>query len=299
MSIESVAARQHGLVTIAQAREYELTAEQVRVRLARGQWERVRYGVYVVAGTPPTWEQAVLAAVLGAGDGTVASHRTAGALWELPGFDREDLEISSERCDQRRLDGVVTHRTNRFLAEEHTRVRRIPVTSPERTLVDVSGRLSVAQLGRAVDDSIRRGILQLEILRRCAAGLRPAPGRHTNKITAVLARRLPGYDPGESGLQMRFARGLVQHGCPEPVIEHPVRLNGKRYRIDLAYPELNLAVEVDGWEWHRTRSAFDRDRARANDLVVAGWTVLRFTSTMTDSDAAEAVGAALVRLSVA
>jgi hypothetical protein len=299
MLIESVAARQHGLITVAQVREHGLTAEHVKVRLARGQWLKLRYGVYAIAGAPPTWEQSVLAAVLGAGGGAVASHSTAGALWRLPGFDRSALEISTHRSDQCRLDGVVAHRTNRFLADDHTTTQRIPVTSPERTLVDVSGHLTVGQLGRAVDDGIRRCILELEVLRRTAAGLRPAPGRHLNKVRSVLARRLPGYDAGESALQMRFARGLVQHGCPEPVIEHPVRLFGKRYRIDLAYPEAMLAVEIDGWEWHRTRSAFDGDRARANELVVAGWTVLRFTSAMADVDAANQVHAALVRLSVA
>jgi very-short-patch-repair endonuclease len=54
-----------------------------------------------------------------------------------------------------------------------------------------------------------------------------------------------------------------------------------------------IAVEIDGWEHHRTRTAFDHDRARANDLVVAGWQVLRFTSSMTDAQAVATVRTAL------
>ena len=239
------------------------------------------------------------AAARGSKGGAVASHSTAWALWNLPKRDRGRLEISTARLDQRRLLGVVTHRTTTFLDAEHTTRAGISTTSVARTLLDCSGRMSVAQLGAGADDALRRKILLLEDLRLCAAGLRPAPGRHPKKIQVILARRLPGYDPGESGLQMRLARGLVAHGCPEPVLEHRVRLGRKQYRIDLAYPAAMVAVEVDGWEWHRTRTAFDGDRARANDLVAAGWTVLRFTSTMTDAEVAAQTRATLVRLGAA
>jgi hypothetical protein len=102
-----------------------------------------------------------------------------------------------------------------------------------------------------------------------------------------------GYEPGDSDLEVRFARAIVAGGLPEPVQQHRVIAGTRRCRIDLAYPELRLAIEIDGWEHHRTRSAFDDDRARANDLVVAGWNVLRFTSNMTDANAVEMVGAAL------
>jgi len=92
---------------------------------------------------------------------------------------------------------------------------------------------------------------------------------------------------------MRFARAIVAGGLPEPAQQHRVSTGTRRCRIDLAYPALRLAIEVDGWEHHRTRSAFDDDRARANDLVAAGWNVLRFTSTMTDEQAVETIRRAL------
>jgi very-short-patch-repair endonuclease len=57
-----------------------------------------------------------------------------------------------------------------------------------------------------------------------------------------------------------------------------------------------LAIEVDGWEYHRSRTAFDEDRARANDLVVAGWDVLLFTSTMSNDQAVQTAAAALDQL---
>jgi very-short-patch-repair endonuclease len=295
----AVAGRQHGAISSAQLREAGLSRRAIERRCAARLLVEIRKGVFAVAGVAASWEQSVMAAVLAAGDGAVASHLTAGALWGLPNVGRECLEVTTDRPDQRRLRGVLTHRTVAFLAAEHTVRAGIPVTSVARTLVDSSGRLSVAQLGVATDDALRRSILHLADLRRCSEGLRPAPGRHPKKIHAVLGRRLPGYEPGESNLQMRFARGLVAHSLPEPAIEHRVRIGGRRYRIDLAYPDVELAIEVDGWDVHRTRTAFDHDRARANDLVAAGWTLLRFTASMSEAEAAGLTSATLVRLGAA
>ena len=92
---------------------------------------------------------------------------------------------------------------------------------------------------------------------------------------------------------MRFARAIVGGGLPEPVQQQPVAIGNRHYRIDLAYPEHKIAIEIDGWEYHRSRSAFEDDRNRANDLVVAGWHVLRFTSDITDAQAVATVAAAL------
>lgn len=95
---------------------------------------------------------------------------------------------------------------------------------------------------------------------------------------------------------MRFVRALVGAGLPEPAQQHRVTLGSRRCRIDLAYPDLKLAIEIDGWTFHRTRTAFDEDRARANDLVVAGWNVLRFTSRMTNEQAVSTTTAAREQL---
>jgi very-short-patch-repair endonuclease len=114
---------------------------------------------------------------------------------------------------------------------------------------------------------------------------------------SVLRRRLPGYEPGESDLEMRVLRAIVGGGLAEPVQQHRVTLLGRRCRIDLAYPELKVAIEVDGWDHHRTRTAFDADRARENDLVAAGWRVLRFTSRSEPTEIARVVSALLEELS--
>jgi len=65
--------------------------------------------------------------------------------------------------------------------------------------------------------------------------------------------------------------------------------------LDLAYPEARLAIELDGWEWHKGRSAFDDDRWRDAELVKIRWMNLRLTDTMSDVAIIEVIGAALTQ----
>jgi very-short-patch-repair endonuclease len=237
-----------------------------------------------------------MGALLSAGRGSVASHFTAAALWEFPHVLPEDIELTTARRDQKRLHGVATHRTAAFLECEHTVHHCLPVTTVARTLVDLSARLSRFQLAQALDKALRRETTSLRALRNCVGGLKPSPGRRPRVIHELLADRLPGYDPGDSDQELRVVRILVEGGLPEPRQQHVVRLSGHRFVLDIAYPELKLAIEYDGWNSHRTRTSFDHDRVRANLLVANGWTVLRFTSAMTNEQIADVTRATHARL---
>jgi very-short-patch-repair endonuclease len=71
---------------------------------------------------------------------------------------------------------------------------------------------------------------------------------------------------------------LGDHSLPEPTHQYEVRVGHRLVgRVDFAYPPMRVALEVDGYESHSSLAAFGRDRARQNELVAAGWTVLRFT----------------------
>jgi hypothetical protein len=296
-AIAPLAARQHGLVTLAQVGQVGFARHHVEVQLERGGMRRVRAGVFVVNGAPATWEQAALAAVLASGPEAVASHSTAGVLWGFPNvFHEVTFEVSTPRPRRVRQPGVRVHRTVCFLEMEHTTHKGLPVTSLARTLVDLSGSMSVDQLGIATDYARRELHFTLPQLQRCVAGLAPAPGRKPTRIHAVLRARLEHHDESDSGLEMRVLRAIVAAGLPEPVQQHWVDVGGRWRRIDLAYPKLKLAIEVDGFGPHSGRSAFDADRVRENELAILNWDRLHFTSTFTDRRIAETVAAKLAAL---
>lgn len=299
VALHRLATRQYGIVGLVQLRQLDLDLDDVRELVRSRRLERLRDAVYRAPGAPPSREQAVLAAVLAGGE-CVAAGLTAAWLWGLrmPGRlpDSEAIEVLARHGRYVRRRGVVGHRTTAFYEDDLTTHRRIPVTTVARTLVDLSGRLSVPELGGAVDDALRRRILRLDDLRAGAERLWPAPGRRIKVVQAVLSRRLPGYDPGESALENRVFRALARAGLPLPTRQHRVQIQGKRYRLDGYFPDHGVALEIDSFEWHGGHTAFHRDRLRDVELLAGlGIPTVRVTDEMDDATIVRSVAAALDR----
>jgi hypothetical protein len=279
--LRRLARRQLGLLSHEQARRV-LSENQIKHRVKRGQLERVREGVLRVGGSPETWEQLLLAAILAAGPGAVASFRTAAWLWALPGFERPDVfEITVPRTRRARLPGVKVHDTTVRGRAHFTRIGAIPVTTVARTLCDLTWGTPPWVVEKAVDDALRRKLLTLDQLTKVFLDLAHKGRRRSRVMRAILEARIPGFDPGDSDPELKILRWLVDAGLPRPRQQLRIRVRGKKFRPDLAYPELKIAIEYDGWDAHRQRSSFDGDRERDMDLEDEGWRVLHFTSTMT------------------
>lgn len=291
--LSTIAASQHGLITLRQALAAGLGVGQIRHKTRSGEWVVLRPRVYAVAGAPPTWAQAMAATALSLQPRAWLSHATAGGFWGFGGGQPEGIHVLVDADRRVKLAGVRSHRSRALFSADLTRHLRVPVTSPERTLVDLSAAVSPRALGRLLDDGLRRRIVRLERLRSCVGRLGKSPGRRPAVIHDLLSARLPGYDPGDSDLETRVLRTLLDAGLPVLVQQYRVRLGGRTYKLDLAHPPSKLAVELDGWAFHHTRSAFDDDRARANVLVAHGWTLLRFTSRSTGDEIVTCVAASL------
>jgi hypothetical protein len=241
----------------------------------------IRRGVFRVGGSPPSWEQAVLAACL-AREGAVASFSTAAVLWGFPGFERDDIELTVEGERRARLEGVTVHTTT-VLGSMHRAGRGpIPVTSAARTLCDLSSRLGPARLGFAVDEALRRKLMTLRQFTAVASEL-DGQGRKRCTITRkVLEERSTGYEPGDSHPERRIAKLLVGVGLPTPKLGHQVRVNGRMFRLDLGYPAIRFALEYDSQPFHDRTTAFFGDRERDVLLDEAGWAIKRVTAKTTD-----------------
>lgn len=273
-----VAGTQLGLLTHRQTIDAGLTDEGIQWRLDTGRWRRVHRGVYAVAGAPHSWEQDVLAACLAAGAGAVTSHRSAAVLWELDGVSRDVVEISVPRPLTHRLRGVVVHRSTDIDRTTPAVRAGIGVTSPMRTLVDLGAVVPPWIVERGLDHALSRRLVTVVGLRRELDIVARKGRRGAGVLRALLDERSDCHLGPESVLEARMLRLCRDHGLPVPVCQFEVRL-GQRLlgRVDFAVPHLRLAIEVDGYEHHSTLAAFQRDRVRQNDLVAAGWTVLRFT----------------------
>ncbi len=242
----------------------------------------------MVSAQPPSPWQSAVAAVLVGGPGATISHSTAAAVHRFPHLVHGwDVELTVVEPRHPRLPGAVVHRVSARLGTGAELVRGFPVTTPPRTLLDISNRLDPALLARLVDDGCISGLwtpdqLSRELERRRSSG-RP---RHRS-LEALLAER-SGLPAGESWLEQRAIRALAPYAPFE--VQYQLVLDGQILILDVAWPRWQVAVEADGWGVRgRSRTKFDNDRRRSNLLAAHGWVVIHVTSAMGDDEIREAV----------
>jgi len=177
---------------------------------------------------------------------------------------------------QRKMRGIITHRT--YLTESAMAVcKGIPVTSIERTLLDLAGILRFGELARVLDEALRQRLTSIRKIRLLLAEIGTRGRKHVGWLMKLLDERDDGKAPTESDLEKEVIPILHQSDLPTP--ERQVWLPGTRVgrvRFDFAYPDLKIALEADSWTWHRTKSAFIRDRDRDSACAELGWQVLRY-----------------------
>jgi hypothetical protein len=293
-----LARRQLGLITRAQALQL-VTKDKLFWLLHRGDLQQLRRGVYVVAGAPQTYEQAVLAAVLAAGGDAWASHRTAARLHGLKVPAPELIDVLTLPDHRVRLDGVAHHRNKLVVVHDVTTVGAVPVTSVARTLVDCMPWLPGRWLASAVDDARRRRILDVADLEAAHAAVDEGPrtGRHlVVPMRPVLADRLGGQHAGGSDLELDVLQTLRAAGMPLPVQQFPIVVAGRQRYLDYAYPEHRVYIEFKGFSEHgEIRTVFDDDAEREPELALLGWIGIPATSNTRPHDLVDRVRRALTR----
>jgi very-short-patch-repair endonuclease len=278
--LRELAARQYSAFSAEQAGNCSVSADTLFRAARGGRVIRLHAGVYAFAGSPETWERSVVAACLAAGKGAVASHRAAARVWGLLGASDDIVEITVPRQRKPRLHGVTIHRSS-DLDSGQTAVRhRIPVANPLRTMVD----LGAVVPPEAVEDALDAGLAWPSLFSIAAVeATLEHLARHGRSgagvLRQVLDERALGEAVSDSKLERRMAELLRRTGLPAAVFHYVVRTPAGVFlaEVDFAYPEIKLAIEVDGFEVHGTPRAMAKDFVRQNGLVPYGWHVLRFT----------------------
>ena len=289
---ESVLAAQHGLITLDQLRHEHLSDDKTRRLVARRVLRRVRPRVYGLVGATESWERGLQAIVLSV-SGSFASHSSAARLWNFEPRAEDRYEITVPRECRINMAGVALHRSRTIGAHDVARRAGIESTSFERTLTDCTTLLSEHQLGRVLDDGLRRGVASLSRLADCLERLESGPGRHMSIVRSLLAIRGIGFVPGGSRAELQVLDVLRRAGLPLPVQQHRVRVGSKTYRPDYAWPDRMVFAEYYGLPFHTGANAVIADSERLTALVAAGWLPLVFTQASTDREIVERTAAAL------
>jgi hypothetical protein len=260
--------RQHGVISSQQIQALGHSRDAVFHRVRSGRLHPVARGVFAVGRPDLSREGAWMAAILSCGPHAVLSHRSAAALWGLHGDEGTAIAVTVPMHLRRRRPGVSLYRTD-LDPIDVTTSREIPVTSGQRTLLDLARILPRGPLEAAINAADKHDLVSPESLRSKLGDYRGLPG--VAVLRGVLDRRT--FALTDSELERRFLPIAESAGLPLPLTGQYV--NG--FKVDFYWPDLGLVVETDGLRYHRTAAQQTRDRQRDQAHTTAGLTPLRFT----------------------
>lgn len=267
------ATRHHGITAVT---NLALTERQIEVCCTNGTLRRCHAGVLADPARPRTALQDLAAAVAAGGPMAAAWARSSAYLWELWPELPATPEIVVPYCRPRRIHGVDVHRSRALDASMITQRQHIRVIKPLITVVDLGVVLGALDVAEVIIRGRQKHLFSVPDVRAIVDRL-ARPGR--NGLTTArqaLDLIMIGERPAETVLEFYFHIGPGRFGLPSYSYQHEVKVGRKTYYIDFAYPEVMLAIEVDGYEQRAERQSLDYDNERANALTLAGWTLLRF-----------------------
>lgn len=275
----ALAAGQHGVLSLAQVVELGGNRELIRRRCRSGHWRSAGRGVYVIGAAPVTFEQRVLAAVLAAGDGAVASHRTAAHLWGLAPRPAV-IEITTPLTRPHMAPGVVGHRSRDLDRARIVRLSGIPVTGAARTILD---------LGAVTPDAVRpavwRGLRSsafawptllrtlIEHSRRGRSGIGPL----REVVAAHYGELGTDSDTEDVAFEILVDSGRVP--LPDKQVE-VVCADGVPVTIDMGWPQYGALLEIFGVDHLTNEDLQHLDLHRRNQIGLTGRRLLIYTGRL-------------------
>lgn len=277
-TLGEIAAKQHGVFSLAQARAAGIPQSTLDKRVARGALTRVQSAVFAFPGVAATWQRDASALVLSVPRLAAASHKTAAFIWGLSSIEPERVEIVTVRHQRIQRRNPQIHESVDLEPRDVLIRDGIPTTTPVRTVVDVGATASPRYVEHCLDTGLRVGLFRLDdvagFIKRVAKSGRNGIGT----IRPLVDGRARWHTITESALEDLFLRLVADSELPNPVSQYRVVEDSRVVcRADFAYPEHNILIELDSEQYHMDRLTFQRDRAKQNLAHALGWTVYRFT----------------------
>lgn len=247
------------------------SAREVESRLQTGRLHRVYRGVYAVGHAKLTERGRWMAAVLAYGRDALLSHRSGAGLRSLLRDGRAVIDITVPGRGRHLRKGIVLHQPRSLHRADLDVHDGIPTTSVARLLLDVAATEPKRRLEKVLEAAERERVLDMRAVHDVIERSRGHRGRQP-LIVLTAAVSVPARHT-RSELEERFLSLCREAGIPEPAVNAWV----EGYEVDMLWREQNVIAELDGWEFHRTRQAFERDHGRSARLRLMGYEVLRFT----------------------
>ncbi|MFN2595539.1 MAG: endonuclease domain-containing protein, partial [Actinomycetota bacterium] len=208
------------------------------------------------------------------------------------------IEMTSER-PRKSSHGIIVH-TSSLPEFDVMSLGPLTITTPTRTLVDLSHLCNVETVEMALEDALRRRLTSLPRLKWALETEKRRRGLPV--LRSLIAQRTSRTRPTESAFETKLFSVLRRAGLPLPERQYEI-WNGPRFvaRVDFAYPEQKLIIEADSFRFHSGRKAWGRDATRGNALVALGHRILRITYEDVNErpgKVADMVGSALGRRSL-
>ena len=268
--IGELADRQHRVVAHWQLVELGFGRSAIQHRLKDGSLHPLFRGAYAVGCAKVCQRGRIMAAVLACGPDAVASHHAAAFIHGIRPSSRTRVDVTVPGRSRRSRRGVAVHAVRRLNPDDRAVVDGVPVTSLARTLLDLAEVLQQSELANAVTEAESRRLFDLRAIERVIARNRGRRG------IRPLSKVLAGYrEPPvtRSDLERDFLRLCAEAAIPLP----QTNLIVAGHRVDALWLDQRLVVELDSRTHHMTTAAFEEDRKRDADLMLAGYRVLRIT----------------------
>jgi very-short-patch-repair endonuclease len=266
MTTESVLARQAGVISRPQAIAEGMSASTIDRRVLSGLWRSLHPRVYLSSDHKLTDEARLRGASLWAEPDAIVSGLAAAWWHGLCPIAPRVIEITVALGRRLSAPPGVRLRRRDLPAADRTEVRGVRVTPVPLTVLEAAVELGSAG-SQLLDRALQRHTNLPALYRAQSRNL----GRRGSARAAELLRA--AADRAASQAERVVVRLLRDAGVAGWRIGYPV--NG--FDVDLAFPTHRVAIEIDGWAWHSDVARFRRDRRRQNAIVLAGWTILRFT----------------------
>lgn len=274
--LRTLAAGQFGVVTRRQATDVGVDRYALARRIARGEWLTVSSRVVRAAAAPVHPLARAQAALLHVGRGAALASQSAAAFWDLPGFQIEPVEVIRGRKGTNANNALCRVHTSTAIDDGHIcEVDGLRVTTPLRTVFDLSASLHPLRTSRLLDTCHNRGLVSWSALQRMVDELGGRGRRGTTLMRELAAERPVGFRPPESHLEARVNEVLVRGGQRPftPQVDLGDRENWIG-RVDLADRVDRIVLEVQSERHHGSLTDQVRDAERMCRLRAAGWTVL-------------------------